>query len=179
MAAYEPLAEELKNAREDIKEQREFLGDGSKESEEYRKTRFLIYDTVKKSVDKPTETFIAEYRGFKIVVPAKMKPYKPKMRNEEGKLVESEKEEYYVYLVKNGRHRVMLGEEFGVIRRIDNVINDMRGQKAIYERVLNERIVRVDVLKEELSRKDGFADEIARLARELDALDEELGLKVS
>jgi hypothetical protein len=153
------------------------LDDG--DNEEYRKTRSLIFNTVKNSVDKPEETRIMEYRGFKIIVPAYMKPRKPKVRNAEGVLVESDKEEYYIYLVKNGRHLVNLGEEFGVVRRIDNMINDLRGQKEKYEKRLNDLTVRIDVINNELAREEGFGDKIKALQAELDLLDEELGLKVA
>ncbi len=179
-AVYEPLKAELKAARDEVKEKREFvaenLDDG--DNEEYRKTRSLIFNTVKNSVNKPEETCVMEYRGFKIIVPAYMKPRKPKVRNAEGLLVESDKEEYYIYLVKNGKHLVNLGEEFGVIRRIDNMINDLRGQKEKYEKRLNDLTVRIDVINNELAREEGFGDNIKALQAELDLLDEELGLKV-
>ena len=71
-----------------------------------------------------------------------------------------------------------LGEEFGVIRRIDNMINDLRGQKEKYEKRLNDLTVRIDVINNELAREEGFGDNIKALQAELDLLDEELGLKV-
>ena len=71
-----------------------------------------------------------------------------------------------------------LGEEFGVIRRIDNMINDLRGQKEKYEKRLNDLTVRIDVINNELAREEGFGDNITALQAELDLLDEELGLKV-
>ena len=55
---------------DEVKEKREFvaenLDDG--DNEEYRKTRSLIFNTVKNSVNKPEETCVMEYRGFKIIV---------------------------------------------------------------------------------------------------------------
>jgi prefoldin subunit 5 len=74
---------------------------------------------------------------------------------------------------------VNLGEEFGVIRRIDNMINDLRGQKEKYEKRLNDLTVRIDVINNELAREEGFGDNIKALQAELDLLDEELGLKVA
>ncbi len=178
-AAFQPLADALADARESVKGARELVAESEEDTSVLQKLRTDIATAARVHVGEPTDTEVATYRSFRIIIPANMKPRPVKERGEDGKLVESDKKEPFICLAKNGRYYLNIGDEFGILRRMDNVIDNLRGERAKMEERVAQLRVRSQALKEDLGREDHYGEEIERLRKELDELDEELGLKVA
>ena len=152
----------------------------------------LIYNTLLANEDKPTETHIMTYRGFDIVVPAYMKPRIPK--NKHGELL-YDKAIPYIYLRRNGTYIIDIESDSGISVRLNNFLADhwvthkkIKKDPELVESGLKSRLknmiealkameIRQHVLEDELSRDGGFTEEIQALKKELDMIDEELGVK--
>ena len=154
--------------------------------------RTLIYNTLLANEDKPTETHIMTYRGFDIIVPAYMKPRIPK--NKHGELL-YDKAIPYIYLRRNGTYIIDIESDSGISVRLNNFLADhwvthkkIKKDPELVESGLKSRLknmieslkameIRQHVLEDELSRDGGFTEEIQALKKELDMIDEELGVK--
>ena len=108
----------------------------------------------------PKEKILMTYRGFEIILPANMTREKP-----------------YVWLKRNGRYYVELGDtNTGNLIRIDNFLDDLqthldklnKGLAKLWERELQ--------LKEELRKEESFSDEIEECRKKLEILDKKLGV---
>ena len=98
------------------------------------------------------------YRGFEIVLPANMLREKP-----------------YVWLVKNGRYYVELGDtEIGNLIRIDHFLDSLEGFKAELQKKLKEQMEREVEIRQELARDSSYAEQIEICKQELDTIDREL-----
>jgi len=101
-----------------------------------------------------------EYQGFKVILPQNMIEEKP-----------------FVWLKGQGRYMVELsGAETGNLIRIDNRLNTLNELIAEQKDEFEKLIARQKEIKDELSKKESFADEIAELKASLEKIDKELGV---
>ena len=102
-----------------------------------------------------------DYQGFRIVLPANLIL-----------------KEAYVYLDRNGRHKVEIGNsQVGGLIRIDNYLegltDEVKKTKEVLEKLLNRQ---VSARREVLNRED-YADKITEMKNRLEKLDEQLGVE--
>ncbi len=139
--------------------------------------RTRIKNGVRIYVGSPLEAELGEYRGFRVIVPPYMKPRTVRVRDEQGRVVDTERTEGYVCLVRNGRYFVTVGEERGILKRLDNLIDGLETRLGDLEKALENLRAREESLKSELTRGEDYKDIIASLQESLDKLDNELGIK--
>lgn len=129
-------------------------------AEKRKQLRDYIHSSLMGYVLEPKEKILMTYRGFEIILPANMTREKP-----------------YVWLKRNGRYYVELGDtNTGNLIRIDNFLDDLqthldklnKGLAKLWERELQ--------LKEELRKEESFSDEIEECRRKLEILDKKLGV---
>lgn len=129
-------------------------------AEKRKQLRDYIHSSLMGYVLEPKEKILMTYRGFEIILPANMTREKP-----------------YVWLKRNGRYYVELGDtNTGNLIRIDNFLDDLqthldklnKGLAKLWERELQ--------LKEELRKEESFSDEIEECRKKLEILDKKLGV---
>ncbi|MBR1747077.1 MAG: DEAD/DEAH box helicase family protein [Clostridia bacterium] len=116
-----------------------------------------LYDAVLENDMKNEETDYIEYRGFLITLPANML-----------------KESPFLYLKRAHRYRVEVGARAGVIRRVDNCIDELRGRLIKYGIRLDELTEQKAQIEAELQKEVDYADRIEVLKQELKEIDKEL-----
>lgn len=106
------------------------------------------------------ETALFEYQGFEVVLPANMLPEKP-----------------YIWLRREGRYYVELGNtEVGNLIRIDNFLDELeRHVDAMRQGVARLEQQETD-LRAELAKKCSYAEEIEHCRKNVERLDQELGV---
>ena len=83
----------------------------------------------------------------------------------------------YVHLIKNGTYILEIESESGITARLNNFLENLYKKKADFEDVLLSLENKLKITEEELNKEDkGYADEIDELRRELNELNEELGV---
>jgi len=136
----------------------------SKEEESDRQIfRNKLYLALEHNTLEPKERLFDTYRGFEIVLPAGMK-YDKK----------------YVYLVKNGKYKIDLGDtEIGNLIRLDNFLSVDAFAKKLeaYNVGLSKNREKQTSIKKALARDESFEEQINVLSEKLKELDEELGVK--
>lgn len=106
------------------------------------------------------ETPSITYQGFQIVLPADMTAEKP-----------------YIWLQKNGRYYVELGDtEIGGLIRIDNYLDSLDKQLEKLKEGLTDLCGRQDALKAEITKKEDYVDRIEKIKQRLEKLDKKLGV---
>lgn len=106
------------------------------------------------------ETDLTEYCGFRIILPANMMMEKP-----------------YVWLKRNGRYYVELGEtEVGNLIRIENFLENLYAHLGKLKTGLYKMEEREKDVKAELSKKESYLDQIEEYRSKIDELDEKLGV---
>lgn len=129
-------------------------------AEKRKQLRDYIHSSLMGYVLEPKEKILMTYRGFEIILPANMTREKP-----------------YVWLKRNGRYYVELGDtNTGNLIRIDNFFDELqthldklnKGLAKLWERELQ--------LKEELRKEESFSDEIEECRKKLEILDKKLGV---
>lgn len=126
-----------------------------------KKLREYISSAVRENVLCPKEKVLTNYRGFNIILPQNMTKEKP-----------------YVWIEKNGKYYVELGDtDIGNLIRIENCLDSIgeyrdRLQKELYR--LSERELEI---KKELSKSENYADEIAYYKDKVKRLDIKLGVE--
>lgn len=130
-------------------------------SEERNELRHEIFMAIINSSDNNEEVTVCNYQGFDIVVPRNVL-----------------KEKMIVYLVRNGRYMVEMGEsEVGMLIRIDNFLESFENKIAEESETLKQLNIRKKNIKEELEKDESYVEEIEKLKRKLEMLDEKLGVK--
>ena len=101
------------------------------------------------------------YRGFAVVLPTNMTAERP-----------------YIWLVRSGRYYVELGDtDVGNLIRIDNALDTLSDRLNAFKKGLSDLDVRKNDIRAELSKDEGYADQIEYYRNKVNELDEKLGAK--
>ena len=132
-----------------------------KEATEKRKhLRGYIHSSLIGYVLEPKEKALTTYRGFEIILPANMTREKP-----------------YIWLKRNGRYYVELGDtNTGNLIRIDNFLDDLQKHFDKLKNGFAKLQEREYQLKEELKKHESFSDEIEECRKKLEILNKKLGV---
>lgn len=177
--------ERILNCQKDIEvydaEKVDYKAMGYKEQKAIREA---IMNAVKANQNNVEDTFVLKFQGFDVIVPRLMVPMMSG-RKEEAKdsgeevteLADSRQLIYYVHLVRNNSYHLEIESESGITTRLNNFLEGLPKQKAKYEEVLKAMEYRLETAKAELADKTGgYVEEISVLKKELDELNEELGV---
>ena len=129
-------------------------------AEKRKQLRDYIHSSLMGYVLEPKEKILMTYRGFEVILPANMTREKP-----------------YVWLKRNGRYYVELGDtNTGNLIRIDNFLDDLQTHLDKLNKGLAKLWERERQLKEELRKEESFSDEIENCRQKLEILDKKLGV---
>lgn len=129
-------------------------------AEKRKQLRDYIHSSLMGYVLEPKEKILMTYRGFEIILPVNMTREKP-----------------YVWLKRNGRYYVELGDtNTGNLIRIDNFLDDLQTHLDKLNKGLAKLWERERQLKEELKKEESFSDEIENCRQNLEKLDKKLGV---
>lgn len=129
-------------------------------AEKRKQLRDYIHSSLMSYVLEPKEKILMTYRVFEIILPANMTREKP-----------------YVWLKRNGRYYVELGDtNTGNLIRIDNFLDDLQTHLDKLNKGLAKLWERERQLKEELRKEESFSDEIENCRQKLEMLDKKLGV---
>ena len=127
-------------------------------AEERKIIRTTIHQAIKENVLETKERKFMKYRGFDIILPANMKS-----------------EKSYVWLQNNGRYYVELGDtEVGNLVRIDNYLNNLSDHLKELEESLEKQQTKLSDTN--LSKDENFYDQINHYKKQVEELDEKLGV---
>ncbi len=122
--------------------------------------REQLHEAVSKNILAVSEREFTKYQGFTVILPANMDKKKP-----------------FVYLRRMGKYSVELGEtEMGMLVRLDNFLDKLPKHLEYQKKKLEELQNKQQALRSQLAHKESFADEIERLKRKLEEIDNELGV---
>ena len=131
------------------------------ESEKRKELRETIGNAVRDNVLQTTENPLMVYRGFAVVLPTNMTAERP-----------------YIWLVRSGRYYVELGDtDVGNLIRIDNALDTLSDRLNAFKKGLSNLDVRKNDIRAELSKDEGYADQIEYYRNKVNELDEKLGAK--
>lgn len=134
--------------------------DKNKEAEKRKLLRETLFDAVKNNESQSNERPAFEYCGFEIILPANMTKEKP-----------------FVWLQRNGRYYVELGDtEVGCLIRIDNYLSNFDNHIENLQKRLFNMNEREKGIQKELGKDENYADVIAELKEKLSAIDDKLGV---
>ena len=129
-------------------------------AEKRKQLRDYIHSSLMGYVLEPKEKILMTYRGFEVILPANMTREKP-----------------YVWLKRNGRYYVELGDtNTGNLIRIDNFLDDLQTRLDKLNKGLAKLWERERQLKEELRKEESFSNEIEECRKKLEILDKKLGV---
>lgn len=130
------------------------------DKEERKLIRAVIFDAVKDYVLMTCEKYLTDYDGFRIILPANMSKEKP-----------------FVWLEKNGRYYVELGDtEVGGLIRIDNFLQNLQMYLEKLKQTRTELTVKEKDVKNELLKKEDYVDRIEEFSKKLEMIDKKLGV---
>lgn len=131
------------------------------EAEKRKELRETIGNAVRDNVLQTTENPLMVYRGFAVVLPTNMTAEKP-----------------YIWLVRSGRYYVELGDAaVGNLIRIDNALDALSDRLNAFKKGLSDLDVRENDIRAELSKDEGYAEQIEYYRNKVNELDEKLGAK--
>lgn len=129
-------------------------------AEKRKQLRDYIHSSLMGYVLEPKEKTLMTYRGFEVILPANMTREKP-----------------YVWLKRNGRYYVELGDtNTGNLIRIDNFLDDLQTHLDKLKKDFAKLQEREHQLKDELKKNESFSDEIEECRKKLEKLDKKLGV---
>ena len=129
-------------------------------AEKRKQIRDFVHSSLIGYVLEPKEKALMTYRGFEIILPANMTREKP-----------------YIWLKRNGRYYVELGDtNTGNLIRIDNYLDDLQAHLEKLNKGLAKLQERERQLKDELRKEESFSDEIEECRKKLEILDKKLGV---
>ena len=129
-------------------------------AEKRKQLRDYIHSSLMGYVLEPKEKILMTYRGFEVILPANMTREKP-----------------YVWLKRNGRYYVELGDtNTGNLIRIDNFLDDLQSHLDKLKKGFAKLQEREYQLKDELKKNESFSDEIEECHKKLEILDKKLGV---
>jgi SNF2 family DNA or RNA helicase len=179
-AKIEKQKKHIADTEEDIKYYAENKIDYKEmEYEDQKEIRDLIYTAVKTHVNKPMERKVLTYQGFDVVVPARMMPKKPNIRNVEqnGNEQKFKEDIPYVFVKRNGSYYMEIESLQGITKRLNNLLEDLPKAKIRREGVLETLQNKKSILEAELAKKgESYATQIAQFALELEEIDKQLGV---
>ena len=106
------------------------------------------------------DTVAMTYQGFDIVLPANMSSEKP-----------------YIWLRNEGKYFVELGESsLGTIIRVDNCLEKLPEKYKEMKSDLESLKLKQTALREEISKKEDYAEKIEALKQKLERIDKKLGV---
>ena len=130
------------------------------EAEKRRLLREFIGSSVREHVLETTEKKLMSYRGFDIVLPANMTSEKP-----------------YVWLKKNGKYYVELGDtDKGNLIRIDNYLDSMGDHLDKLTLNLEKLRAKEKDIRLELSKDENYTEQIESCRKKVEELDKKLGV---
>lgn len=130
------------------------------EAEKRRHFREFIGKAIKGNVLQTKEKILMSYRGFNIILPANMVSEKP-----------------YVWLVKNGKYYVELGDaEIGNLIRIDNYLNSLCNHLKKLQVGLEKMKEKVIDIRAELAKDENYSEQIEYYKKEVESIDKKLGV---
>lgn len=119
-----------------------------------------LYRAVQDNILRERERVFMVYKGFEIILPARMNEMKP-----------------YVWLCREGRYHVELGDSrIGNLVRVDHYLEGLEEQGKRLKSGLYSLQDREKALTEELNREENYTEKIAQLRRKVAQLDQELGV---
>ena len=131
------------------------------EAEKRRAIRESISSAVRSNVLEMRERELMTYRGFRIILPANMTVEKP-----------------YVWLSRNGRYYVELGDtEVGNLIRIDNFLDSLGDHLTGLNEGLEKLKKKEREIEAELSKDESFAEQIEQYNKKVETIDRKLGVK--
>ncbi len=131
------------------------------EANQRKQLRDSIHSSLIGYILEPKEKALMTYRGFEIILPANMTREKP-----------------YIWLKRNGRYYVELGDtQIGNLIRIDNFLDDLQTHLDKLDESLAKLQEREYHLKEELKKDENFSNEIEECRKKLETLDKRLGVE--
>lgn len=129
-------------------------------AEKRKQLRDYIHSSLMGYVLEPKEKILMTYRGFEIILPANMTRERP-----------------YIWLKRNGRYYVELGDtNTGNLIRIDNFLDDLQSHLDKLKKGFAKLQEREYQLKDELKKNESFSDEIEECRKKLEILDKKLGV---
>lgn len=129
-------------------------------AENRKHLRDYIHSSLMGYILETKEKVLMTYRGFEIILPANMTREKP-----------------YIWLKRNGRYYVELGDtNTGNIIRIDNYLDGLQAYLDKLNKGLAGLWEREHQLKEELRKEESFSEEIEDCRKKLKMLDNKLGV---
>ena len=148
------------------------------EYEEQKAIRDAIYAAVKTHINKPFERKILTYQGFDVVVPARMQPKMPNAKDEKAALLKEPIP--YVYVKRCGTYYMEIESNAGITKRLNNLLENLDFRKGNMEKELDRLRFQKEMLENELSTESSsYLEEIEELTKEIQKIDEELGLKTA
>ncbi|MBE6630886.1 MAG: hypothetical protein E7624_08580 [Ruminococcaceae bacterium] len=137
--------------------------DSEQDKEQRKFFRFLLKKAIGAHVEGgcAADTLVMNYQGFDVVLPAGMRTDKP-----------------YAWLQHNGKYYVELSDSnVGALLRIDNFLEKFAEHLQKMQDGLAALRAKEKALREELERKDGYAERIEELKQKLANIDKKLGVK--
>ncbi|MBO5754565.1 MAG: hypothetical protein J6R89_00760, partial [Clostridia bacterium] len=131
----------------------------AKQAEESEKLRETLLSLLPSCADKPVETDIGLYRGFRLSVP-------PYFRADEP----------FLLAKREGEYRLSLGVEGGYARRVDGFIDHFDEQMQKQKDKLRALNAKKRTLMAELKKDDGYAEQIENCRQRIAEIDKELGI---
>ena len=122
---------------------------------------------------------VLTFRGFDVVVPARMQPVTPKPKyDESGNEIPMNKDPIpYVFVKRTGAYHMAVESLLGITKRLNNLIDGLAEHKKRLEDYLQVLENEQAALQQDLEKKeDSYALQIQVLKAELDQLNEELGV---
>jgi predicted nucleic acid-binding Zn-ribbon protein len=148
------------------------------EYEEQKAIRDAIYAAVKTHINKPFERKILTYQGFDVVVPARMQPKMPNAKDEKAALLKEPIP--YVYVKRCGTYYMEIESNAGITKRLNNLLENLDFRRENMEKELDRLKFQKEMLENELSTESSsYLEEIEELTKEIQKIDEELGLKTA
>lgn len=128
--------------------------------EERAEVRDKLFDAVCGNVLEINETYLMNYDGFDIILPANMLP-----------------EKRFVYVVHSGKYYCEMGDsKNGMLLRVDNLLAELEKRLKTLEEILGDIVERQDAIKAELAKNENYTDKIESLKRKLERIDKKLGV---
>lgn len=130
------------------------------EKNKRRKFRYILEQALDSNVLRSKERFLADYKGFKIVLPQDMTAEDP-----------------YLWLIGTSmqKYKVAMGtSDQGYLVRIDHFLENFSKRMEDMEKRIVEKEIELNAIEEELSKENGFAERILELKDELELIDIEL-----
>ncbi|MBQ7564552.1 MAG: DEAD/DEAH box helicase family protein [Lachnospiraceae bacterium] len=129
--------------------------------EERREIRQKLYEATHTEEPVREEIFILSYQGFQLFVPARVSALYP-----------------VVWIRGSGCYSVELTDsEIGSMGRIDRCLEDLENRLKNLKKTLSEYQNQQDYIREELSKNEGYTEDIEACREHLRIMDEELGVK--